>query len=117
MEDTILVAEGSAFEQLIHETANSHGIKGSTIAVRVHVLLEILLAVFKDEDEFRFSMYDIMQADNVCVLELFHEGNFADGSGWCALLGIEVDLLKSHNFVGSSGPSLKDIKKGDIGTG
>lgn len=111
MEDTVLMAEGCALEQLVHETANCHGIKGTTIAMRVHVLLEILLAVFKDEDEFRLRMDDIMQADNVGMLELFHKGNFADGSGWRALFGIEVNLLQGHDFVGCSGSSLKGIEE------
>ncbi len=85
-----------------HETADCVGVEGATLAVFVHVLFQIHLAVFEDENEFSLCMNDIVKTDDVDVFELFHEGDFADGGGWSALLCIKMDFFESNDFIGRS---------------
>jgi len=106
MEHAVLVAERGALEQLVHEAAHSHGVEGAAVAVRVHILFEVLLAELKDEHKLGLGVDDVVQADYVGVFELFHEGYFANGGRGGALLGIEVDLLEGDDFVGGSGSAL-----------
>jgi hypothetical protein len=100
MKDLIFVAKRGAFQKLIHEGADGLGIERPALAILVHVFLQVHFAVLKDENELGFGVDDIMQADDVNVLELLHERDFADGGGWSAFLGIEMDFLERHNFVG-----------------
>lgn len=106
MEDSVLMAEGSAFKQLVHETTHSHGVKGTVLAMRVHVLLKILFTILEDEDKLGLRVDDIVQPDNVGVLELLHEGYFTDGGRGSALFGIEVNFLEGNDFVGGSRSAL-----------
>lgn len=82
MQYLVLVAEGSALEQLKHETPDSLGRQGTAVSILVHILLEILLAVFEDEDELGLRVDNIMQANDVDMLELLHERDFTDSGGW-----------------------------------
>ena len=93
MQYSILVAEGCTHEELVHEAPNGVGVEGTTIAVCVHILFEITLAEFEDKDELSFRVDDIIKTDNVDVLELLHEGDLANRSGWGTLLSIKVYFL------------------------
>ena len=93
------MAERGSLEQLIHEAANRIRIQCPTISMLVHVFFQIHLTVFENEDELGFGMYDIVQPDNVDMLELLHERDFADSGRWCTLFGIEVDLLEGNYLV------------------
>ena len=59
------------------------GLRGSTSIAsfsRVDlILLQIALAVFKNEHEFGFGVDHIVQADYVDMLELIHQGDLPDG--------------------------------------
>lgn len=44
---SVLVAEGGALEELIHEAANDVGRESAAIAVQVHVLLEVKVHVLR----------------------------------------------------------------------
>lgn len=88
MENLIFVAKRGAFEQLEHEAAHCGGVEGASIAVLIHVLFEVLLAVLKNQDQLRFRMYHVVKADDVDVLQFFHEGNLAYSCRGCALLGV-----------------------------
>lgn len=101
MENSVLVAEGNTFAQLVHEAPHSGQVESAALPVGVHVALEILLTKFEDEDELRLGVDDIVEANDVGVTEFFHKGDFSDGSGGGALLRIEVDLLERDNFIGS----------------
>lgn len=72
------MTEGSALEELVHETPNGDGIERPAIAVLIHVLFEILIAIFEDEDQLCFAVNNIMEADDVDVFELLHERDFSD---------------------------------------
>ncbi len=106
MKHSILVAERSALEQLIHEAAYGQGFESAPLAMRVHISLEILLAVLEYEDKLRLCVDDVVEAYDVRVLELFHERYLADGSRGRSFLCIEVDLLQSDDLIGASGSTL-----------
>ena len=73
VEDSVCVAEVNAFEELVHEGFDGYGVQSSAIALCVHVLLEIFVHVVEDEHEFVFGVDDIMEADDILVLQLFHQ--------------------------------------------
>lgn len=100
------MAEGCTHEELVHEAPNGVGVEGTTIAVCVHILLEITLAVLEDKDEFGFRVNDVIKTDNVDVLELFHEGDLTNCSGRGALLSIKVYFLQSDDFICCPGTTL-----------
>ena len=101
MENSVLVAEGNTFAQLVHEAPHSGQVESAALPVSVHVALEILLAKFEDEDEFLLGVDDIVETNDIRVTEFFHKRYFSDCSGGSALLSIEVDLLKRDNFIGT----------------
>ena len=74
------MAEGNTFTQLVHKTSHSGQIKSPALSVGVHVAFEVLLAEFKNEDEFLLGVDDIVEANDVLVTELFHERYLSDGS-------------------------------------
>ena len=74
------MAEGNTFAQLMHEASHSGQIKSSTLSMSVHVAFEILLAEFKDQDEFLLGVDDIVEANDVLVTEFLHKRYFSDGS-------------------------------------
>lgn len=101
------MAEGGPLEELIHKTPHDFGVKGTTIAVLVHVFLQILLAELEDEDELCLAMDDIMEADDVSVFELFHQRNLADRCRWGPFFRIQVNLLQRNNLVCRARSSLR----------
>ena len=72
VENSVLVAEGNTFTQLIHETPHSGQLESAALSVGVHVALEILLAEFENEDEFLLGVDNIVEANNVKMTELLH---------------------------------------------
>ena len=58
-------------------------------------------------------MDDVVEGDDVFVLELFHEGDFADGGRRGAFFAIEVDFFQSDEFAGLAVPAFED---GRVGT-
>lgn len=88
MKDPILVAERSALQQLVHETPDGDRVQGATISMGIHILLQIAITELEDEDKLGLGVNNVVQADDVDVLELLHEGNLADGGGWCTFFSI-----------------------------
>ena len=99
VEDPVFVAERGAFQELVHEAADGVGVECATIAMCIHVLLKIALAVFENEDKLGLGVYDIVEPDDVDVLELLHEGDLADGGRWRAFFRIKMNLLESNDLV------------------
>lgn len=60
MQDLVLVAESRSFQELEHEASNGIWRKRATVAILIHILLQILLAVLEDEDELGFGVYDVV---------------------------------------------------------
>lgn len=83
MQNLVLVAKGSALKQLKHETPDGLGRQGAAVSILVHILLQILLAVFEDEDEFRLSVDNVVQANDVDMLEFLHQRDFTNSGRWC----------------------------------
>lgn len=79
VQNPVLVTERSTLEKLVHETPNGDGIEGATLAVDIHVLLEVAFTVLKYEDELCLGVDDVVEADDIDMLELFHEGDLTDG--------------------------------------
>ena len=99
MKNPVLVAERGTLQELVHEAPDSHRVESPAIAVNIHVLLQVPLAVLKDEDKLGLGVNDIIEADDIDVLKLLHERDLADGRGRRALFGIEVDLLQRHELA------------------
>ena len=99
MEDPIFVTEGCSLQKLIHEAAHCCGIKSATFAVGIHVLLEISVAVLEDENQLGLGVDNIIESDNVDMLQLLHQRDFADRSRRSPFLGIKVNLLERNNLV------------------
>ena len=48
-------------------------------------------------------MYDVVQGDDVCVLELLEQGCLSYGGEGSALLLLQADLLQGNHLVGQTG--------------
>jgi hypothetical protein len=106
MQDPVLMTKRCALEELVHETSHGHRVKRSAIAVLVHILLEVLIAVLEDKDKFRLCVYDIVEADDVDVLEFLHEGNLTDGGRGRPFLCVEMYLLERNDLISRSRTTL-----------
>jgi hypothetical protein len=106
MEDTVVVAERCSLEELPHERPHHRRFERSSFSVRVHVLLQVEVHEFEDEHEFRLGVDNVVEANDVGMLELLHEGDLADGGGGRTLLGVEVDLLERYELVGDARATL-----------
>ena len=113
VEDSVRVAEVDALEELVHEGFDGDGRQCSSISLGVHVLLQILIHVFKDQHELVLGMNDIVEADDVLVLQLLHQRDLADCSRGCAFFGIEVDLFQSYQFPSLPVSSFEDLNESD----
>lgn len=61
MQDSILMAEGDAFEQLVHKGLDRGLVQLSSIAAGIHVFLQILIHVFEDKHQLVFRVDDIVE--------------------------------------------------------
>lgn len=66
-----------------------------------HVLLQVEVYEFEDEVQLvAVGVDDVEKAEDIGVVHLFEEGDFANGSGRDALiLSLEADLLESDDAV------------------
>jgi hypothetical protein len=78
--------------------------------VSVHVLFQILFTKLKDENELDFGVDDIMEADDVDVLELLHEGDLSDGGRGRAFLCVKIYFLEGDNFICGPGSALDEMR-------
>lgn len=60
MEDAVVVAEGDALQELVHEGLDGDEVELTTRAARVHKLLEVLVHVFEDEHQLVLRVNDIV---------------------------------------------------------
>ena len=107
VKNPVLVAERGTLKELVHEAPDSHRVESPAIAVNIHVLLQIPLAVLKDEDKLGLGVNDIIEADDIDVLKLLHERDLTDSGRRGSFLGIEVNLFQRHNFVCCSRTALR----------
>ena len=111
VQHAVLVAKVDPLEELIHEGLDRHGLQGAPLAVRVHVLLKVAVHVLKHQHEFVLGVDDVVQANDVLVLELFHEGNLADRGRGSALFGVEVDFLEGDQLAGLSVATFENLSR------
>ena len=111
VEDSIRMTEVYTLEELVHERFYGNGIECAAVALSVHVLLQIFVHVVEYQHEFVFGMNDIVKADYVLVLQLFHKRDLADCSRGCAFFGIEVDFLERYKLAGLSISTFEDLEK------
>lgn len=118
VEDAVVVAEGDALQELVHEGFDGDVVELAAGAAAVHVFFEVLIHVFEDEHEFVFGVDDVVQGDDVFVFELFHQGDFADGGAGGAFFAVEVDFFEGDEFVGLSVATFEDLvkRKGSVGS-
>ena len=116
VQDAVFVAEGDALEELVHEGFDGDVVELAAGAPAVHVFFEVFVHVFEDEHEFVFRVDDVVQGDDVFVLELFHEGDFADGCAGGAFFAVEVDFFEGDQFSGLSIASLEDLNERKLGS-
>ena len=99
MEDSVFVAEGCALQKLVHEAAHGCRVKSATFAMRIHVLLEIPVAVLEDENQLGLGVDNVIEPDNVDVLQLLHQRDLTDGGRRGSFLGVEMNLFEGNNLV------------------
>ena len=101
MKDLFLMAVGDTFEELVGEPLDDAGIQSLLPAEATHVLLEIVLEVFEDQDQLAVGVDDLAERDDVGVRQLLEDRYFPDGSGGDALFfRLEADLLEREDLVG-----------------
>ncbi len=93
----------------MHEGLNCHGRQSSSVAVGVHVFLEIFVHILKDEHEFVLSVNDIVERDDILMFELFHERDFADGSRRCPFFRVEVNFFQGDEFACLTVATFEDL--------
>lgn len=80
------MAEVDASEELVHERLDGGRLQGSSLALCIHVALEVTVHKLEYEHKFVFGVDNIVKGDDILVLELFHQGDFSNGGRRCALL-------------------------------
>ena len=100
MQHPIRMAEVDRLQKLIHKTLNRNRRQSTSITVGIHVLFEIFIHVFENQHQLVLGVDDVVQGQDVFVLELFHERDFADGGARCAFFGIEMDFFEGDKFAG-----------------
>lgn len=106
MQHLIFVAECGPFEKLIHKATNGFRIEGATIPMLIHVFLEVLFAKLKDKNELCLAVDDVVEADNIGVFKLLHQGYFTYRRRWSSFLGIQVNFFQCNNLVRGTRSSL-----------
>lgn len=107
VQDAVLVAKVNTLQQLVHEGLDGHVLQSAPIAVGVHVFLQIAVHVFKHQHELVLRVDHIVKGNDVLMFELLHERDLPNGGRWCALLGIEVNLLERDQLTRLSISSLE----------
>ena len=95
------MAVADSFEKLIREALDDHGVHAFFFAEVVHVFLEIVLEILKDEDKFFIGVDNLTQRDDVDVVELLQDRDLADGGrGNALLLRLQPNFLEGEDFPG-----------------
>lgn len=109
VEDSILVAEVDAPQQLVHEGLDGGGLQRTPVAVGVHVLLQVAVHKLEDEHELVLGVDDVVEGDYVLVFQLLHERNLADRGRRRAFFRVEMDFLESDELTRLTVASLEDL--------
>lgn len=72
VKNPVLVAKRNALAELVHKASYGIWFKSATLAMGVHVPLQILFTKLKNQDQLLLCMDDIMEADDVRVPKFLH---------------------------------------------
>ena len=78
MQDSVLVAECDALEELVHKRLDRDVVQLAPIGARVHVFLQIPIHILKNEHEFVLRVDHIVERDDTFMLEFFHQRNLSN---------------------------------------
>ena len=99
------------------KNSRRHGGAARTVLLRLHVLLEVKLAVLEAEVELVVAGHvgDVLELDDVRVGELLEEGDLAQrGAGDALVLALELDLLQRRDLAGLLVRGDVDLAKGAL---
>lgn len=116
VENTVGVAVPDTGYQLVHELLDNvraharvgHVAVGQLLATSaladresLHVLLQVEVEIFENEVELvAIGVHDVEEADNVRVIHLLEQRDFADGGGGHAFIfGLKTNLLESNDAL------------------
>ncbi len=109
VQDSVGVTEVNALQELMHKGFDGGRGQCSSLALCVHILLQVLVHVFKNQHELILGVDNIVETDNVLVLQLLHQGDLADCCRGCAFFRIEVDFLECYQLSGLSITAFEDL--------
>ncbi len=99
MDDALGVADGHSLKQLVHDPLELLAVEGSEAAVEE--LLEILVDVLKDEQQFLLTRDYVVECDDVGVLNFSQKRNLSDRDGGNTFLSALLNNLLHCNRVSS----------------
>lgn len=111
VENAILVAEGDAAKQLVHERLDRDIVQLPAVTFGVHVPLQVLVHILEDEHQLVLRVDDIVEGDDALVLQLLHQRDLAYGRRRRTLLRVKVDLLQGHQLAGLAIPTFEDLRR------
>lgn len=92
MHDSVCVAVGDTQHKLEKVALNDGRGKGPT--VKFKVFFEVVVEKVENQVEFVLAVHDVAEFNDVCVLDLFEKGYFADRCrGHAFVLVLEADFL------------------------
>ena len=109
VQDAVVVAEGDATQQLLHEGLDGDVVELAAVAAGVHVLFQVFVHVLEDEHEFVLGVDDVVEGNDVFVFEFFHQGDLADGGRGGAFFGVEVDFFEGDELAGLAVAAFEDL--------
>lgn len=56
-------------------------------------------------------MDDVVKGDNILMLQLLHQRDFADGGAWRAFFAVEVDFFERNEFTGLPIPAFENLTR------
>ena len=112
VEHAVLVAEGNALQQLVHEGFDNLWLQSSALAVCVHVLLEVAVHELEHQHKFVLGVDHIVQRDDVLVFKLLHQGNLSDSRRGRAFLRVEMNLFQGDDLARLPIPTFVDLRRG-----
>lgn len=89
-----------AFQQLVSEPFDYSGVESLLFAETVHVLLEVVVQKFENQDQLAVGVDDFSQRYDIGMCQLFENGDLSDGCrGNAFFFAFESDLFESEDLA------------------